>query len=167
MHIPGAVRSQVGNSPNQPGLVGSARQWIGKGVFQPLNTMSPCWRVPQSDAASIAGLYGALLPLRLPLPQGAAPVEAKTALKALFLPGQTAQFAGREPQGAGEPRLRPLKANSRPPFRTPSGASAPTAPGPTTARARGRGGVRACAARPYIRAGAGGAGGAALQTGAE
>lgn len=126
--------------------------------------------MPQSHAASLAGLCGGNPCLWDSHCLRA--TEAKIALKALFLPGQTPPLAAAAAAAAAG-GLGSRSSNLRKPtrgrhFTTPLSGPGPSHPPVPPLRMRGgRGVVRACASRSYIRAGAGGAGGAALQTGTE
>lgn len=138
-------------------------QWEGhgKGAFQPLNT-SLCWCVPQSDAANRADQYGGeLLPLGLPLHSGSARGGKKMALSAFFS-SRLDNESRLQPGGRGSSTATPKAAAAISRSRAPSRPLLTLPPSRYCARAW-RGGVRACASRPYIKAGAGGAGGVALQ----
>lgn len=125
------------------------RQWEVHGsglekVYSSPLTLSPYRCVPQSHAASLAGLCGGNPCLWDSHCLRAA--ETKIALKALLLPGQTPPLAAASVAAArglgsrrrvGEPQLRPPKANSRPPFYHPPHRPRPLTPsGPATAHAR-------------------------------
>lgn len=159
--IPGTVQSQAGHSLHQPGLAGGAGQGIGRGAFQPLNAVSPCWGGPQSDAASLAGLCGGTPAFGTPRGRARGGTNH---LEGIFSSPFAAAGARRGVRRAAAPTLS---------TRTPGRHFLPSHPGPLRARpaiARARGAWLRARVRyplPYIRAGAGGAGGAALQTGTE
>lgn len=146
--IPGTVQSQAGHSLHQPGLAGGAGQGIGRGAFQPLNSVSPCWGGPQSDAASLAGLCGGTPAFGTPRGRARGGTNH---LEGIFSSPFAAAGARRGVRRAAAPTL-----STRTPGRhfLPSHPS-PSVPAPPLRVRGGRGSVRACATPPLYKGGSG------------